>query len=153
MFDLKLYSTENKINDINKTLSNETTLTGVWREETSILNPVFKISNITNIFNFNYAYIPIFNRYYFITDIQPQGIYYIITLKVDVLESWKTDILKDYQSITRQETAFNNFYIDSELPGRNGEILDVVKFPNSDFYTGGSDFGLNFVVSLNTISS
>lgn len=66
-------------------------------------------------FTYNYVYIPFFGRYYFITNIEIQnnGLY-ILTLKEDVLYTYKTDIIQN-----------NNHVIKSSLP--IGDNIDYVK--------------------------
>lgn len=109
---MKMYNTSDTNNTINKTLSNETEYNIKFKGETDIKTPVVVLHSETIIL-FNYAYIPEFNRYYFVDKIElfPNGIYNI-TLKVDVLESFKNDILNSSGLISKQ-TNINNYYNDS----------------------------------------
>ena len=63
-----------------------------------------------DLINFNYMYIDKFKRYYFIEDVEvfPNKIYKL-TLKCDVLMSFKDDILNSYGNITSQ-TNYNDYY-------------------------------------------
>ena len=82
--DIKLYHNSSPNNKIGKTLNSETTFTGSFRDSTKVAN---------NLTGFNYAYIPAFNRYYYIENIESYrtGLW-LIRLKVDVLESYKDEI-------------------------------------------------------------
>lgn len=104
--ECKLYKTTSPKNAINKVLTNEITKELNLKDEVDILNPTFNLLIFDGIFNYNYAYVPSFNRYYFINGIT------ILTrtiaqldLKVDVLESWKEDILQANCHITKENNA------------------------------------------------
>lgn len=109
---IKLYKTTDTNNTINKTLSNETEYTIKFKGVADIKNPVVLLTSETFL-NFNYAYIPDFERFYFINNIEinPNKIY-TLNLSVDVLESFKNDILSSKGMITKQ-TNINNYYNDS----------------------------------------
>lgn len=63
----------------------------------------------------NYVYIPEFNRYYFINDIVSlrQNLWQI-TLSVDVLMSYKNQILETKAFVARNQNEFNKDVIDNE---------------------------------------
>lgn len=62
---------------------------------------------------YNYAYIEEFNRYYFITDtIFNLGVW-TLPLAVDLLASFKTDILNSRQYVIRSSSKSNPFIIDT----------------------------------------
>ena len=63
----------------------------------------------------NYVHIPEFNRYYFINDIVSirQNLWQI-TLSVDVLMSYKDQILKTNAFVARNQNEFNKDIIDNE---------------------------------------
>lgn len=109
---IKLYKTTDTNNTINKTLSNETEYTIKFKGIADIKNPVVLLTSETFL-NFNYAYIPDFERFYFINNIEinPNKIY-TLSLSVDVLESFKNDILASKGMITKQ-TNINSYYNDS----------------------------------------
>lgn len=90
--DIKLYHNSSPNNKIGKTLNSETTFTGSFRDSTKVVNPEVLIE-ASNLTGFNYAYIPTFNRYYYIENIESYrtGLW-IVRMKVDVLESYKDEI-------------------------------------------------------------
>ena len=69
--NIVLYANVSEINAVNKNITELITLTGTLREQSSIIDPVITISDIDNyVGQMNYAYIPEFNRYYFITNVE-----------------------------------------------------------------------------------
>lgn len=135
---MMLYTTDSENNAINKTLSNEIEYDIRVKKQTSVVNPVIILKSDTYITS-NYAYIPKFNRYYFIRDIRvfPNKIYEL-SLQCDVLESFKNDILNSYATITEDETGNN--YIDKDYVKevrKNVEYVDFAKpflsYENGDY--------------------
>lgn len=119
--EVRLYNTADARNVLDKTLTNETVFADCkMKKQTSILNPVLYIQSQSQITN-NYCYIPSFSRYYFIDDIAiyPNCIYEL-TCKVDVLKSWKDDILKATLHITAKENS--NQYAGEFLTTNQKEI-------------------------------
>lgn len=112
---ITLYYNHSENNVINKDKASARVLTGTLREETSITNPVFIIESDATIVNYNYAYIPDFSRYYFITDITSvrNGLWRI-TLRCDVLESFADDILSSSCVIDHSTNVGTNDYLNSD---------------------------------------
>ena len=111
--NISFYTYTNEKNAINKTLTQLASLTGDLRSECDILKPVIIIeidgSDLTQteiLKSANYAYIQDFGRYYFITGIKGIGKNLVeISLAVDVLYSWKNEILAQSCIIARQEKS------------------------------------------------
>lgn len=122
----KIFKTNSAPNVVNKVLTEVVAFDEViFKEETSLLNPTIIINGVSNSSSYNiedigtsnYFSIPKVNRYYFITDItMMSGGRVAITGKVDVLMSFKTDIIGSTQLIVRQEKKTNNFLIDTDIP-------------------------------------
>ena len=106
---IQLFNTSDSNNTINKTLTDKTEFKIKFKGQADILNPVIKLQSKTPIL-FNYGYIPDFKRYYFINNIiiEPNEIY-SLELNVDVLESFKDDIMECDGFISRQE-KINKYY-------------------------------------------
>ena len=129
------------------------TLTGTLREETSIIRPSILIQYSGTIPLANYAYIPIFRRYYFIRNITSvrKGLWRI-ECEVDVLMSYKSGILGLQAYIARQEFDYNDELIDNQLPcEKQSEI--IVYDPSSGYDTGTfnnqlEDGAHNFVLTV-----
>lgn len=111
--DIKLFKTKSPNNAINKVLKNQTIKSIKWKDDFSIINPVITLNGTISIYDFNYCYIPLFKRYYFINDIiQFPNKIYKLYLECDVLESFKHDILQSQCFISHQ-LKNNPFYDDN----------------------------------------
>lgn len=101
-----LYKTTSPKNAINKVLSEQRELNIVLKDDIDILEPYFTMHVFSGLFVYNYVFIPAFSRYYFIENITLLTANVAkIDLKVDVLESWKTDILAAICHITKESNA------------------------------------------------
>ena len=92
---MELFQVQDSINTLNKQKTLVTGMNITLKKQTNILTPYLKIYYPNGIEEFNYAYIDELARYYFITNIEPypNDIYYL-QLEVDVLETYKEDILE-----------------------------------------------------------
>lgn len=157
MFTVKLYKTTSKTFKIGKVLTDEKSKTGLWQDETSFLHPTFRFAKDDDLIAYNYAYIEKFNRYYFVTDVIPDGIYTVCKLDVDPLESQKAGILASTQVIGRQENDFNTYLVDNNIPTTNTEIHDVVNFPSTPYNTNGAGTGAisttSKIITLTVVNS
>lgn len=90
--NVKLYRTTSPNNKIGKNLTSEISYTGSLRDSSRVVKPEILIE-ATSLTGYNYAYIPEFNRYYFITEIESYrtGLW-LVKMEVDVLETYKTQI-------------------------------------------------------------
>lgn len=128
--EITLYQNISEKNKINKTLVSVATLSGTLKEITSVMNPVITIEYNTPT-GFNYCYIPTFERYYFVSDVTIIRNNLIqLKLSVDVLESFKTQILAQNVIINKSQSNKQLY-----LPDENWKTLvktktDIVNFPN-----------------------
>lgn len=130
--NIYFYNNNSENNVLNKSLSNEYLLTGFLRDSSDIRNPTIKVNTNDNIIGYNYCYIPKFNRYYFITDITivRTGIY-DITLKCDVLMSFRNEILESYAIINSTTTDKTNKYLSSDIyKSLVKDFTSVIQFPS-----------------------
>ena len=109
--EISFYNNVSEKEKIGKTLKNKTTLTGFLKQVTSVINPVITVE-MKNPSQYNYVHIPQFHRYYFISDIvNIKNNLWEIHMKVDVLESFKTQIKANKAIIEKSEqTASSNEY-------------------------------------------
>ena len=106
--DLYLYNTVDSINTMNKTLKDEKHYDITFKESTNISNPMILLKT-KDVILYNYAYIPILNRYYFIREIIVNNNNIVkLELECDVLESFRDDILLSDSQIVQSEG--NGFY-------------------------------------------
>ena len=105
--DIYLYNTADDDNVLNKTLTDELIISDVkLKNPVNINNPILSLSSkivyddgygggwTYETKDYNYAYIPAFERYYFIENITLQSnAINVLTLKVDVLKTYEDEIL------------------------------------------------------------
>ena len=112
--------------------SGSTTTTFHFKEEQSVLDPVILIGTSENLTQYNYAEIPDFNRKYFITDIKlVRENLYEVSLHVDVLGTYDSQIRGVKADIKRQENKFNTYLDDPEFHIYNNSFIQVQKFSGS----------------------
>lgn len=125
---ISLYNTNDSNIVVDKTLTNKIDYDIKIKDTTSVINPTIILKTITLITS-NYAYIPDFNRYYYIEKIEvcPNDVYRI-ALKCDVLKSFKDDIKNSSAYVTQQTTT--NKYYDN---GYQSEVKKEVDIFKSDY--------------------
>lgn len=114
--ELRLYHTLDNENVINKNLTLIHTMEIKLKDVVSIISPILILSEVegVNYFQCNYCFLSDFNRYYFIRDIEVlNNKNYRLQLEVDVLESFKDDILNsraEYKRLIKEGDylEFNN---------------------------------------------
>ena len=128
--DIILCKNNSEPNKINKVLSDQYTLSGTLKEQTSITTPSIMIES-ENPVGFNYAYIPDFNRYYFISDIvNISNNLWRINLKVDVLESFKSDILSSSAILSDSEVIGSDNYMSGDVwKTKVKDTTNIINFP------------------------
>lgn len=110
------YSSSAEKNRLDKTtyLSNATEVDILLKENCGMLTPTLIIT--TNILNKNYVYIPLFERYYFITNITRLDNKRVeMACKCDVLMSFKEDIANLKVIATRSSNKYNQYLIDKAI--------------------------------------
>lgn len=138
--EIRLYISNDEINKINKTLTNEIVLNGTLKDETSIINPIILIES-DNLTQYNYCYIPIFKRYYFIKDITVvRNNLFRLFLDIDVLMSYKNEILDLDCVINKQENKSTPYINDNSRIYENRNFTSIVNFTN------GFDDDGNFIL-------
>ena len=103
-------------------------------EPCSMLAPVVKIRYAGADLQgdgYNYAHIPIWGRYYWITDQVFQEGFWFVHLSVDALASWKTAIGASTQYVLRSASDYNSNIIDDVYPPDAGYRTDE-QYPTSN---------------------
>lgn len=149
-FDINLYQNSAEVNRVDKGdyLVGVGTLSGTLREECSMLTPsiVYQSSDVPT---FNYVYIPIFNRYYYVTSLSSVNKnVWRMELNCDVLMSYKDQIFLLQGVIGRQENVYNPLLVDNELPTQNNPIVEVIDIPSDAFNTQTSNAEHNFLLTV-----
>lgn len=129
---------------MNKTLHNKKEIDGIFRNDFNVMYPVFDIAS-ENLPNFNYIFIPDFARYYYVDSVQNllNGLW-SISCSVDVLMSYKNQILAQRAIIARQENVYNLYLDDDRLITTCRRRIWTKAFPTRVFPAseGGSSFVL-----------
>lgn len=107
---VKFLKNKSEYNTINKDTELIVEKTIALKSECDIVNPYLLLKLDDNLFLSNYAYIPQFKRYYFITGIEILTKSLVgISLHVDVLESFKADVLAGTVHIMESSNV-DNYY-------------------------------------------
>ena len=109
--NMYLYKNISENNKVDKTLTNEREFVGTLKDGSSVINPIITLNGV-NLSTYNYAYIPSFDRYYYIRDIKSiaYGLWEI-SMHVDVLMSFKTAIRASLAIIKSTEEPYKNVYM------------------------------------------
>ena len=147
MINITLYKFSKK-NNSTKIPDNSTTKVTYQctiSESCSITSPVVIIENVstmTYLGSYNYAYIPTFERYYFVTDVvfDANTGFWNFHLTVDVLASVKTSLIASSQYVERaynytgssisdwDNLNFNPYMIDSSYQSELKPVYDTTKY-------------------------
>ena len=131
-FTISLFKTDSENNRVVKVLTDEKQLSGELRNQTSVLNPNIRIETADNISTYNYAYISEFGRYYYITDIvSVRTNLWVVSLRCDVLMSYKDEIKTITGVIVRQENNPNKLLVDRLERIQSNKEIDILYYPDA----------------------
>lgn len=128
--DINLYNSTAPINMLDKSsyLTGTASYTGaVARQNVSMVRPVLKLEeSCANIAGSNYAYISDFGRYYQIVDkrADENGLF-TITLEVDVLMSYCSDIKSLRGIVKRQKDNYDMYLNDPRIPVGARKVMAI----------------------------
>lgn len=125
-----------------KTLGTGSQMTGTFRASVDVLTPTFTIDASMFSANFNYAYLPDFGRYYYITRKRHVTTDLLeLSLRVDVRKSFLTELLTNKGVVKRQENNYDMYLNDDKIPIGAKKTVSIYTFGNTPFKgnTGGTD--------------
>lgn len=139
---IKVYKNLSEVNTIGKTLTEESVRTGTLKDGCSVLSPSVVLTG-ENLSGYNYAYIPQFSRYYFIKEITSvkSGLWEI-SMKVDVLETYKDSIKANTAILKRQENIWDMYINDEKFKAESTNKTATIMFPQNHFNT------VNFILTV-----
>lgn len=114
--NITLYSTTSPAIQVNKTLTQRASITGEPHEIVSDKEMTLRlaIGNLANVKASNYCYIGDTGKYYYINpDYKIENQSVIIALKEDVLMSFKTQLLAQTCTVSRNENLSNAYLYDN----------------------------------------
>lgn len=129
---LTLYSNSSEYAALDKELEQLIVLSGIMREESSIIDPVILIEDIDDyISELNYAYIEDFGRYYFVTNIESvRQSLWRVSFHVDVLGTYKDAIRENSGIIERNENMYDLQLNDGLFKTRQNPRIAQFAFPS-----------------------
>lgn len=120
----------------------------------NIINPTLVFAGIPNPTAYNYAYIPDFNRYYYVTNWEAYRDRWTVSLAVDTLASYRDQIGSSHQFIGRSEAAYNGRLVDGEYPALSGVTITPFVLNNPAYtYTPANGCYVVSIASYQTAAS
>lgn len=127
MIELQLFNNISDTNVVDKIINNQTIVNGDFRGAVNIVNPQIMI--IGEYYDFNYCYIPILHRYYFINSVtMERKNLTFIKCSVDILMTYKDDIRNSYGLLSKS-TEYNPYY-DGGFKHENRDNFRQLNFEN-----------------------
>lgn len=131
-FNIVLQRNNSEMKSVSKSVDNLFTVSGVLKEETSIIDPVIKIEcDLSAVTGCNYLSIPAFGRSYFVNNIRSirNGLVEF-SCHVDVLSSFASEIRGNTAIIKRQENAWNLYLNDGSFKVYQNPNVLTKAFPS-----------------------
>ncbi len=121
-FKVNLYTLPKRDNSTKQPTGTGVEFSCVLKSGSGIMHPVlsFDLGLTNDPSQYNYAYIPAFERYYFIEEWYFDRALWTATLKVDVLATYKTEIGNSSLYIMRAAGANDGNIIDTLYPAKTG---------------------------------
>lgn len=144
--DIALYNCTAPVNMLDKSgfLTGTASYTGaVARQNVSMIRPVLKLEeSCANIASSNYAYITDFGRYYQIVDkrADENGLF-TVTLEVDVLMSYSSDIKQLRGIVSRQKDNYDMYLNDSKIPVGARKVMAIRRWGETIFTSKATGTG------------
>lgn len=131
-FVVKLQENLSPSNKVTKNITDIATATGTLREGTNILQPTILIDSQLEsdiLGRVNYSYIDLWHRYYYVTNItlDVTGLW-LISMHVDVLMTYATEIKAQNCIVARQERQYNMYLDDGWFMAYQNPIVQTAYF-------------------------
>ena len=127
---IKLFINNSDNKTVNKVLSGELSFDGTARDPLDVVNPVIEIQGDIMAYQaYNYAFIPNYNRYYFV---EFQGDSYgmnTMKLRCDVLMTAAVYLRQRQATITRNERMYNAYLNDPDFSSYAYTNIVTKSFP------------------------
>ena len=146
----KLYYNKSDKRYVNKELEEVTyikdgqtmnTVSVEFIEDSDVVNPTLKMTAFTGGLTANYIYLEDLHRYYYIKDWTLSKGYIYIKCHVDVLMSFKDEIMNETVILERQTSEFDLYQDDPEY-----KLTQMVNVRTVPFSGGFSNQGANFIL-------
>ena len=129
--DLYVTSSDPRVMSKSLTLKQEAA-SCVWTEPSSVTDPVLLIKESDAALSSNYVYIPKLSRYYYIKNIEVlNGAQLRLSCHVDVLMSFKTEILANTVTVKRNSNYFDLYLDDPYFHSQNKNQIQTKIIPGT----------------------
>lgn len=117
----------------------------ILKEPSGVINPTISLdTGLTSRPDYNYCYIPEFDRYYYVSEWTFNRSLWTAALQVDVLASFRDEIGGSNLYVLRSSAAYDGTIIDSEYPAKTTSSFQTVigtdpfvKIPSGGWYVLG----------------
>lgn len=121
--EIVLYKFNKKVNSTAvPSSSGSLSMTCQVKTPSSIVSPTVQLTKATDPTEYNYAYIPAWKRYYFIQNITYALGVWVLNLSVDVLASFRQQILNSSQYVLRSASDSDGSIIDHNYPTKASSV-------------------------------
>lgn len=121
-FTVRLFTLSKRDNSTKRPTGNGTEYSCIIKSGSGIMHPTISLDlgKVNDPSQYNYAYIPDFDRYYFIEEWYFERALWTASLKVDVLATYKTEIGNSTLYVMRSASAHDGNIIDTLYPAKAG---------------------------------
>ena len=148
---MALYKTADDRRRIGKSLTDGFRLNDIEiKQDTTILNPSIIIKYFSGVMTYNYCYISVFDRYYYISNINVlSGGRVELICEVDVLNTYASEIKALSAILTRGSIGSPTMIIDNRLPIKQTKNVKTYEFSGGDFNIDiATKLDNNFVLNI-----
>lgn len=119
-------------------------------DNNNIISPRIRVKAPANFLTkeYNYVYIPDFNRYYFVVDIIWELGTWVYSLNIDVLATYKTQIGASSQYVRRCSNTFDGTITDTLYPIKNAYVQEKVVESTHTLFAPASEMTAWYVVGI-----
>ena len=119
-------------------------------DNNNIISPRIRVKAPANFLTkeYNYVYIPDFNRYYFVVDIIWELGTWVYSLNIDVLATYKTQIGASSQYVRRCSNTFDGTITDTLYPIKNAYVQEKVVESTNTLFAPASEMTAWYVVGI-----
>ena len=146
MIKINFYTFTKKVNSTSQPTGSGTELDCNIKAPSSIINPVLEVGTVSPI-NFNYCYMPAFNRYYLIDDVVFNRGIWVLSCSVDVLASFKSEIGSSSGYVLRSASNSDGKIIDMMYPATSEVDYQIVN-PTLDPFSWSGFSGGVYVIGI-----
>lgn len=131
---ITLYQVADDNSVIDKTLNAGYAINITFTRDIDIMNPVILLEGNVNLADYNYAYIDVLGRYYYISAVNAMpGNHFELIMHIDVLKTYAASIKNVVGVIARQENQYNLYLPDPEFKVYANTDKKTLKFSKNPF--------------------